>query len=1407
MSFSLRIIIFLTIAGWFFFISFTPALAADWPKFHGANHNPGISAESLAQPLQAVWSYQADNAINFSAPAVVSNILYIGDEGGKLYAIDTGNGTLSWNVTSPGAVRNTVAVDGSALYYGDNSGNFYARNISNGSQIWSYAGTAPTAVSPVVDGTRVFFGDADGILIALNKSNGSVAWARAPGGAFGYHALSLDEAGTYLSVADKTGRLYTYQASNGTLVCTFTAPSPDTFDRSSPVRIGDRIFIGSNGGNIYAINATNCTQQASFSLGSDVIGTVAYEATSTKLYAGTLAGNVYRLHFNTGTNAFSQDWQTSLGFAINGSPIVSTGGSIPYVFIGADDLYVLNANTGALLSTSATARIDSSFAISNGKGFVGDINGRIYGYTGNPAGDAEGVAMRFLPQVLIDSPKAGDLFSQSIDIKYIATDENDIAGPERFGLGSDAVYIYYSEDGGGTWKEIVRFLPPVGSYRWDAAELQEGREYLIRVLARDRGGEQNDAIAGPIKIDRTPPFFDVDSDPPFAKSNEEVAITIKANEQLREAPSVVVRQKNRLGVRVTLEQISTTTWSGLYLVAARADGTAEILVEGADRAGNIGNLIRKGGIFNVDTTPPPTPIISRPFDNEVVDTLTVSIFGMAEPETKALIFLNGMKVSEVFSDAEGNVVVADIQLSKTFQKGFNFFQVFNEDAVGNRSEPATLTLKYNIPPVVEILTFNGAPLLQTTTTFEGVIGIEGKAFDENEDLLLTSFEVSSDKGLTWQEIATDLSHPRYAWDTRTFSDGEYILRMSATDGYAMATATSLRFFVENFIPVVSFEDHRTVTNASAVVLSGLAESFLRPQTAGIVSVAYSLDGESWISAQPKDGAFDSKREEFDIALSEVQEGFYRVLARATDNRGFVGTGSTILIVDIGPPPAPTVTSPMERTAFGYKEDLREDVAGTQIRIRGVGEPKTTIEARNSLLFFEGTSGSNGVFDIEVTLRDHGENVLRLEARDIAGNRSEETSFVVIHNNPPDIRFLRPRSGIGIGDEFEVVFEVLDRDLDPIGEVNLYYRLQGTQANVLVARNISGNTVSLDSSGIAEGLYEFVLEASDGVSVNSETLEFFIDHTPPTVSAVPLEQTMFSKAFSLEMRGSAADDASGVEYVEYSIDLENWFTAIITSGFRTRKATFRVTHPFELEDGTYDISFRATDVARNVSSASSPQQILVDTTPPRIGSYTLSVRPFILVPVGSGFKMPVGTDAKFVISLEQDTASATLGGFGEQVDLVKEGGLWEAEVTFSEVGQFDLLLSAKDPLGNTTGETRVGAIGVGEKGRVVSGEGEVIEGATITVLVFHPEEQTWRRWQAEAYDQVNPQVSDANGEYHLLFPGGKYQMTLYKDGFQRLRSSSFEFINPHFITTDFVLEPRRGLRGFLESLIEKLGFGE
>jgi hypothetical protein len=78
----------------------------DWSQFRFGpdhmGHNPyeNVLTSSNVSALILDWSHPTRGIIVFSSPAVAGDVVYIGSEDGKLYALDALTGTLEWSYTT-----------------------------------------------------------------------------------------------------------------------------------------------------------------------------------------------------------------------------------------------------------------------------------------------------------------------------------------------------------------------------------------------------------------------------------------------------------------------------------------------------------------------------------------------------------------------------------------------------------------------------------------------------------------------------------------------------------------------------------------------------------------------------------------------------------------------------------------------------------------------------------------------------------------------------------------------------------------------------------------------------------------------------------------------------------------------------------------------------------------------------------------------------------------------------------------------------------------------------------------------------------------------------------------------------------------------------------------------------------
>ncbi len=184
---------------------------------------------------------------------------------------------------------------------------------------------------------------------------------------------------------------------------------------------------------------------------------------------------------------------------------------------------------------------------------------------------------------------------------------------------------------------------------------------------------------------------------------------------------------------------------------------------------------------------------------------------------------------------------------------------------------------------------------QAMSPAPGQIGARWAASDENDDDLVYKLEIRGEDEQTWKLVEEKIEEPYWSWDSTSFADGHYRVRVTVSDAPsnpASEAKTDSRvsepFLIDNTAPAIRG-------------LSATAEGqrlrvrFEAADTASNLQKAeYSLDGAEWQPILPLQRQFDSKQLSFEFPSEPVKQGEHTVAVRVYDEHDNVATGKVVV---------------------------------------------------------------------------------------------------------------------------------------------------------------------------------------------------------------------------------------------------------------------------------------------------------------------------------------------------------------------------------------------------------------------------------------------------------------------------------------------------------------------------------
>jgi len=166
---------------------------------------------------------------------------------------------------------------------------------------------------------------------------------------------------------------------------------------------------------------------------------------------------------------------------------------------------------------------------------------------------------------------------------------------------------------------------------------------------------------------------------------------------------------------------------------------------------------------------------------------------------------------------------------------------------------------------------------------KGWIGARWVASDPNGDSMAFNVEIRGEAETEWKPLKQKIGEKYFSWDSSAFPDGEYRVRITASDAPSNPPAESLAgqltsdpFTIDNTPPRISALS-ATFSNGNLEVRWHAADAL-----SNIARAEYSLDGGEWTVAAPVSRLSDSLELDYAVALNAAA-GEHTIAIRVEDD--------------------------------------------------------------------------------------------------------------------------------------------------------------------------------------------------------------------------------------------------------------------------------------------------------------------------------------------------------------------------------------------------------------------------------------------------------------------------------------------------------------------------------------------
>ena len=118
-----------------------------------------------------LWDFPTNGFVE-SSPAVVDGVVYFGSNDSNFYALDAKTGDLLWTFSAERSNQSSPAVADSMVFFGSDDSSIYALDAKTGEKLWEYKTGAQVMSSPAIANGILYICSLDNFLYAIQADNG-----------------------------------------------------------------------------------------------------------------------------------------------------------------------------------------------------------------------------------------------------------------------------------------------------------------------------------------------------------------------------------------------------------------------------------------------------------------------------------------------------------------------------------------------------------------------------------------------------------------------------------------------------------------------------------------------------------------------------------------------------------------------------------------------------------------------------------------------------------------------------------------------------------------------------------------------------------------------------------------------------------------------------------------------------------------------------------------------------------------------------------------------------------------------------------------------------------------------------------------------------------------------------------